>query len=91
MKQQIEPKKEYLRVLGKGMITLPKKWREELSISEGSIITAVKTKDSIVIEFPTKSAPYRTYSPRELESFLVEDTLSSEERKHLNKKFSTKD
>jgi AbrB family looped-hinge helix DNA binding protein len=88
MKTPTEIDKEYLRVLGKGMITLPKKWREELNMTEGTIIKATKTKDSIVIEFPDKPAPYRMYTSDELESFLIEDRLSLEEKKELDKKFN---
>ena len=29
---------EWLRVLGKGMITLPKKWRDEMGIENGDVV-----------------------------------------------------
>jgi len=33
---------EWLKVLGKGMITLPKKWRDEMGINQGDVVKAKK-------------------------------------------------
>jgi antidote-toxin recognition MazE-like antitoxin len=34
-------REEWLKVLGKGMITLPKKWRDEMGIENGDVVKAV--------------------------------------------------
>lgn len=68
---------ELLRVLGKGMVTIPKKWREELGIETGDIVKAKKEGKRVVIEAPKQSikAPYRVYSDIEIDEFLKEDEL----------------
>jgi len=67
---------EWLRVLGKGMITLPKRWRQDLGISEGDVVKAKKLGQQLVIETATSNfAPYRVFSDAEIEEFLKEDKL----------------
>lgn len=67
---------EWLKVLTKGMVTLPKKWREELGIVSGDIVKAKKEGNRVVIE-PRRGreAPYRTYTDREIDDFLKADKL----------------
>lgn len=67
---------EWLNVLTKGMLTLPKKWREELGITEGDIVKAKKEGNRVVIEPRRgKEAAYRTYTDREIDEFLQADKL----------------
>lgn len=67
---------EWLKVLGKGMVTLPKKWREELGITSGDMVKAKKEGNRVVIEpQKSKSVPYRVYSDSEIDEFLKEDQL----------------
>lgn len=73
MKTIDTPQEELLRVLTKGMITIPKSWRDELGINEGEIIKAKKSGYRIIIEPSKKTVPYRVYSQRELEQFLKDD------------------
>ena len=43
MKQtNINVQEAWLKILGKGMVTLPKKWREDLGIAAGDVIKAKK-------------------------------------------------
>ncbi len=70
---------EWLRILGKGMVTIPKPWREELEIKEGNIMRARKEGNKIIIEAVAKDAPYRIYSQGELNQFLKEDILPAGE------------
>lgn len=66
----------WLRVLGKGMVTLPKKWREELGVTTGDVIKAKKEGTRVVIEArQVQSVPYRTYTNAEINDFLEEDRL----------------
>lgn len=67
---------EWLKVLGKGMVTLPIKWRKELGIEEGDIVKAKKVGNRVVIEIQQSDlAPYRVYSDEEIEEFIKEDKL----------------
>lgn len=76
MKQTyVQTPAEWLKVLGKGMLTIPKVWRDELGIREGEMVQAEKTKDGILIRPLKKMAPYRVYSKSELLQFAVDDNL----------------
>lgn len=68
---------EWLKILGKGMVTLPKKWRDELGISNGDIVKARKDGNRVVIETQkNKLAPYRVYSDSEIDEFMKNDKYS---------------
>lgn len=69
----LKTNEEWLKILGKGMVTIPKKWRTELNISIGSLVRARKDGDSLIIEPADKPAPYRIYSQSELETFIADD------------------
>ena len=69
---------EWLKVLGKGMITLPKKWRDEMGIEDGGVVKAKREGNTVVIEAQPQrkpAAPYRVYSADEIKEFLDEDKL----------------
>lgn len=67
---------EWLKVLGKGMVTIPKKWRDDLGIAEGDIIKATKKGNSVVLaSTKTQSVPYRIYTDDEIKTFLKDDRL----------------
>jgi AbrB family looped-hinge helix DNA binding protein len=82
---------EWLKVLGKGMITLPKKWRDEMGIDNGDIVKAKKEGNKVVIEAsPLKAtAPYRVFTDAEIEEFLVADLLPDELTQKARRKLST--
>lgn len=77
---------EWLKVLGKGMVTIPKQWREELGLAEGDIVKAKKEGNRVVIE-PKQGrlAPYRVYSNGEIDAFLKEDKLPDSLSKKIQK------
>lgn len=64
---------EWLKVLSKGMITIPKDWREELGFKEGKMVQAKKVANQVIIEPMGKPAPYRIYTKAELKQFLKDD------------------
>lgn len=67
---------EWLKVLGKGMVTIPKEWRDELGFKEGDVVKAKKEGNRVILEPQRGSlAPYRVYSSAEIEAFLKEDEL----------------
>ena len=80
-------KEELLRVLTKGMITIPKTWRDDLDIKPGDRIKAFKKDYQIIIEPLQPAVPYRVYSQKELKQFLKEDKISPKLKKQIKSKF----
>lgn len=66
---------EWLRILDKGMVTIPKVWREELGLSKGEIVRARKQGNSVIIESQQEQVPYRVYSSHEVAEFVRNDRL----------------
>ena len=66
------PSEEWVRILGKGMVTIPKSWREELGLVPGKIVKAKKVGRQVVLE-AEEAVPYRTYTDSEIKEFLAED------------------
>ena len=84
-------KEEWLKVLGKGMITLPKRWRDEMGIENGDVVRAKKEGDTVVIEAKPQarpSAPYRVYSDEEIKEFLAEDKLPEGVAENVRKRLA---
>ena len=87
MTQQIsQTQEEWLRVLTKGMVTIPKAWREELGFEEGELIKAKKIANKIIFEQTEKTTPYRVYSQAELNKFLKDDVLPKKLALKIDKK-----
>ncbi len=75
----VSDQEEWLKILGKGMVTLPKKWREDLGISSGDVVKAKKQGSKVIIEpAQGQKVPYRVYSKAEIEEFLKDDKLPLE-------------
>lgn len=91
MKQVLSnhPQEEYLRILGKGMVTIPKAWRDELGLSEGEIVKAQKIGNKMVIESGTEEVPYRIFSNEEIEEWLEEDRLPKALAKKVRNKLKS--
>ena len=87
MKQaNINIQETWLKVLGKGMITLPKKWREDMNVTTGDVVKAKKEGKKVVIEArESPKVPYRIYSDTEIDDFIKADRLP----KHLAKKVAS--
>jgi AbrB family looped-hinge helix DNA binding protein len=74
------------------MITLPKKWRDEMGIGNGDIVKAKKEGNKVVIEPQSQmksTAPYRVFSDAEIDEFLAADTLPDELTQKARRKLST--
>ena len=81
---------EWIKVLEKGMVTLPKKWREELKISAGDNIKVKKEGKRIIIESSKiRLAPYRIYTDTEIDEFLEEDKIPDNLSKKVKNKRTT--
>jgi AbrB family looped-hinge helix DNA binding protein len=82
---------EWLKVLGKGMITLPKKWRDEMGIGNDDIVKAKKEENRVVIEPQPQTkttAPYRVFSDTEIDEFLAEDAVPEDLAQKIQRKVS---
>lgn len=67
------------------MVTIPKKWRDDLGISEGDIIKATKQGKIVVLTSPkTRTVPYRIYTDEEIKTFLKDDRLAMNQRLKKN-------
>ena len=66
---------EWLKVLGKGMLTIPKEWRDELGFQTGEMVQAEKTPHGVLIRPIKKKVPYRVYSRADLLQFVKDDQL----------------
>lgn len=72
---QSQPASEWLKVLGKGMLTIPKQWRDELGFQTGDMVQAEKTPLGVLIRPVKKKTPYRVYSRADLLQFVKDDQL----------------
>lgn len=88
MKQIVanQSQEEYLKILGKGMVTIPKQWRVELGLDEGDIVKAKKEGNKVVIESSEGWVPYRTFSDAEIEEWLKADRLPRALAKKVDQK-----
>lgn len=84
----VRTQEEWLRVLTKGMVTIPKAWREELGFEEGKVIKAKKIANKIIIEPVEKPVPYRIYSQEELNQFIKDDILPKKLDLKIDKKLA---
>jgi AbrB family looped-hinge helix DNA binding protein len=76
MNQQTASSQEWLKILGKGMVTLPKKWRDELGLEAGDIVRAKKQGNLLIIEpLDDEKVPFRVYTDKEIEAFLLDDKV----------------
>lgn len=80
---------EWLKILGKGMVTIPKQWRDELGLKEGNIVKAKKEGNRVVIEPNEEKTPYRTFSDSEIEEWLKADKLPKTLAKKIDQKLKS--
>lgn len=75
---------EYITIQPKGLITIPKKIRQELGLEEKKLVRLRKEKGKLIIE-SVRILPYsvRGYTDSEIKEFF---DLDAEESKELKKK-----
>lgn len=86
--QQTVFEEEWIRMLGKGMITIPKGWREEFDLKKGEMLRAKKEKERIILQPAQKAVPYRIYTQTKLKEFLKEDRLLDVLAEKIEKRLS---
>jgi len=79
-----QPEEELVKIQARGLLTIPKKFRQELALEEASLARLRKEKGRLIIE-PVRTLPYpaRSYTKKDLQSFLK---LDKEESKKLRGK-----
>lgn len=80
--QQLSPQEEWVKLQKKGLLTLPKRFRDELKLKENEIIRIKKEGQRLVLEpVQTLSYPVRSYTPEEIKEFLALDARETRELK----------
>ncbi len=75
---------EIVKILPKGLMTIPKKFRRELGFEENGLARVKKERGRLIIE-PIFTLPYRvrSYNDQEINEFI---DLDRKENKELRKK-----
>jgi bifunctional DNA-binding transcriptional regulator/antitoxin component of YhaV-PrlF toxin-antitoxin module len=68
------PNEVWIKILGNGLITIPKSFRNELGIREGEIARIKKVGKRLIIE-SKDVADYEVYDDKEFKQMLKEDML----------------
>lgn len=77
----------WIKVLKKGMITLPKALRDQVGIKEGGIAKAKLVGNTIVIE-PREEVGYRLFTDEQIQQWLKDDVLPPELAKEAEELWS---
>ena len=73
---------EIVKIQNKGLITIPKKYRDDLGLKKNSFARLRKIKGRIILE-PVRTLPYpvRSYKNSEIQEFLELDKKESKDLK----------
>lgn len=74
MKSTISYDEEWVKILAKGMITIPKSFRDALGIKKGEVAKIKKIGQRLLIE-PREVVDYEVYGNKEFKKMLKEDKL----------------
>lgn len=77
---QISSQADIVKILPKGLITIPKRLRVELGFVENGLARVKKDKGRLVVE-PVRTLPYpvRSYTDKEIAEFLALDAKESKQ------------
>jgi len=81
--QTQSPRAEWLKILGNGLVTIPKAMREKAGIKEGDVAKATLVGDKIIIEPRASAQDYRVFTDEQVAQWLKDGTLSPEETAQL--------
>ena len=74
--QVVSVAEEWVKIFGKGMVTIPKKFRDDLGIREGEVARIRKVGNRLVVE-SRDAATYEIYSDDEFREMMLADKLSA--------------
>ncbi len=81
--QNVPIQEEWVNILTKGLVTIPKKMRDSLGLKEGDV-ARVKIEDNRIIIEPRSNKgfeEFRQYTKKQIEEFIREDELDDSEQK----------
>ncbi len=81
--QQIS-QEEIVRIQPKGLVTIPKKMRQNLAMAENSLMRIKQEKGRLILE-PVRTLPYpvRSYTEDEVKEFIESDKKESKVLKKM--------
>ncbi|MBI4035302.1 MAG: AbrB/MazE/SpoVT family DNA-binding domain-containing protein [Candidatus Chisholmbacteria bacterium] len=81
---QLTTQPQLVKILPKGLMTIPKKFRQQLGFEENGLARVKPDAGRLIVE-PVRTLPYpvRSYTDKEIDEFLK---LDEEETKNLKKK-----
>lgn len=74
----------WVKILNKGLMTIPKAMREKVGIKEGDVAKARVEGNKIIIE-AREEASYRIFTDKQIEQWKKDDKLSKAELKKAKK------
>jgi AbrB family looped-hinge helix DNA binding protein len=77
MQAQVKPQEMWIKILSKGIITIPKEFREQLGLAEGDVAKAKIVGGKLVIQ-SRKTAEYedyRIFTKEQIDEWVKEDQL----------------
>lgn len=74
IQQQNKSQETWIKVLAKGVITIPKEFREKLRLKDGEVARARVVGSKLIIE-SREAADYRLFSDEEIEEMVKLDKL----------------
>ena len=74
--QAVPMAEEWVKILGKGMVTILKKFRDDLGIREGEVARIRKIGNRLVVE-SRDAVTYEIYSDDEFREMMLADKLSA--------------
>lgn len=74
-----QSEEELVKIQARGLLTIPKRFRQDLSLKANSLARLKKEKGRLIIE-PVRTLPYpvRSYTEKDLKEFLELDKKESE-------------
>ena len=92
MQAQNQPQETWIKVLSKGVITIPKEFRDQLGLEEGDVAKAKIEGDNLVIQSRkvAQYTEYRKFSKAQIDKFIKEDQLPQPLTTEVQKRWANK-
>lgn len=81
---QTNIQEEWVNILSKGLITIPKKMREIVGIKEGDVVR-IKVQNKKIIILPREEVKHREFTKKQIKDWLKEDKLPANLAKKIDK------
>lgn len=77
MQTQLKPQETWIKVLSKGIITIPKEFRRQLGLEEGDVARVKVVGNTLVIQSRkvAEYEEYRLFGKKEIDRWVAEDQL----------------